>query len=328
MTMRLIPHSAAISEFVASYNGDCGETAELTLLHVINPTAYPLDAAALSAIVKRDISKGWASASGSEPIGSIANDLTALGVHYTNYGYSQPAAFDWRAMLAQWGGIKPVVFEYAKAGNLPSDEAGVQYHFNCCLGWNSDLSAGLFADGDNAVERGGGTGLVTYSLADLAAADVCGMLVGEYQLGGAVTMVPTGWKDDGVTLTAPNGKPVIHGFRDFVLGFPGGWPAWNWPLENESHLTPLELSNPALGGGAHQPFRATLLEWTAAKGAFVCWVGQEYLALEASLAQATAQVSSLTAQVTALQAQVAGEQPTAAQVANDTAIAALKTALG
>lgn len=328
MTMRLIPHSAAISEFCAGYNGDCGETAELALLHVINPSTYPLDAAALSAIVKRDVSQGWASANGAEPIGSIARDMTTLGLKFTNYGFSNPPAFDWKGMLSQWGGVKPIVFEYANAQALPGDEHGVAYHFNCCLGWNDALGAGLFADGDNAVERGGGTGLVTYSIADLEAAQLCAMLVGEYQLGGVVTMVPTGWTDDGTLLRAPNGVVCDLGFRAFVLNFPGGWPAWNWPLEAESGVNPVEMSNPSLGGGTHQPFRATLLEWTAARGVFASWVGQEYVAYRAALAQANGQMASLTAQVAALQAQLAGETPSAAQAANDAAIAALKTALG
>lgn len=220
MTMRLIPNAAAISELVAGYNGDCGETAEMALLHVINPGSYPLNSADLSTIVKRDISKGWASANGSEPISAIANDLASLGIAHTNYGYSEPPSFDWRAQLAQWGGIKPIVFEYARAANLPGDEAGVQYHFNTCLGWDPDAQSGLFADGDNYVERTGGTALVRYSEVDLVNAQVCGMLVGEYQLGssgGTGTTMAIVRNADGTATDSSNGLKVGSGIAAYIF---------------------------------------------------------------------------------------------------------------
>lgn len=54
-------------------------------------------------------------------------------------------------------------------------------------------------------------------------------------------IVPSGWKDDGKTLTAPNGKQVTLGFRDTILTWPEGWPAFVWPAQeydnaNESNL--------------------------------------------------------------------------------------------
>ena len=324
ITMRQIPNAQAVSEFIAGYNGDCGETAEIALLHVINPSVYQLNAGALATVVRRDISHGWSSSNGSEPLSAIADDLGLEHLAFTNYGYSEPAAFDWRGMLAQWGGIKPIIFEYARAGaGLPGDEPGVQYHFNTCLGWDPATGQGLFADGDNSVERQGGSALVIYSEADLATAQVCGMLVGEYQLGGVVSMVPAGWTDDGTKLTAPNGENSTLGFRDFVLNFPGGWQTWNWPLQAAYGADPLEVSNPALGGGTRQVFRATVLEWTPARGVFVAWIGDEYLALQAQLTKArtdaaseTAQVSSADAQVTHLQAQVAQLQAQLAAAQN------------
>src|SRR5215467_13361489 len=46
--------------------------------------------------------------------------------------------------------------------------------------------------------------------------------------GGTVAKdVPAGWKDDGTTLTAPDGVPVVHGFRDWVLEH--SWDAPDWP---------------------------------------------------------------------------------------------------
>lgn len=284
MAMRLIPGAAALSEFVAGYHGDCGESAELALLHVIHPAIFPLDAAALSQIVQRDISKGWASASGSEPIGSIASDLDMLGVAHTNYGYSQPASFDWRGVLTQWGGIKPITFEYAHAGHLPGDESNVNYHFNTCLGWDPAAGVGLFADGDNAVERSGGTALVRYSESDLAAANVCGMLVGEYQLGGNTMTVPAGWSDDGTTLKGPvpYDFPIVMGFRAFVLA--NAWDPNDTPVAAAMGAAQVELGNSSLGDGTYQLFKISgQVSWTHARGMFRTWNGQEMAALHHAL---------------------------------------------
>ncbi len=101
MAMRLIPNAAAISEFVAGYKGACGETAEICVLHVINPARYPLNAAELAAVIKRDINHHWAGANGAEPISAIANDLAQEGIKHTSYGFGQPPRFDWRAVLQQ-----------------------------------------------------------------------------------------------------------------------------------------------------------------------------------------------------------------------------------
>jgi N-acetyl-anhydromuramyl-L-alanine amidase AmpD len=94
-------------------------------------------------------------------------------------------------------------------------------------------------------------------------------------LGG--NMIPTGWKDDGTTLTAPNGVKAVAGFREYVLA--DNWDKDNWPLQAEAARTPLEDSNPSLGGGTWQPFRWTTLEYTTKRGVFVAWTGQELLYL-------------------------------------------------
>lgn len=109
-------------------------------------------------------------------------------------------------------------------------------------------------------------------------------LLAYVQQGGV--MVPDNWRDDGKTLTAPNGHRVVLGFREYVLSYPGGWPAGNQPLEEEWHAAPLEYSNPSLGEGQKQCFNWTTLEWTQARGVFEAWQGQEIHALLALLAKA------------------------------------------
>lgn len=106
------------------------------------------------------------------------------------------------------------------------------------------------------------------------------------------TGVPAGWHDDGKTLTAPNGITVGTGIRAKVLVWPGGWPAWNIPQEEEHHMASLELANPSVGAGAQQVFRATVLEWTPKQGVFMMAVGPELLATRAALAKADGELTT------------------------------------
>lgn len=95
-------------------------------------------------------------------------------------------------------------------------------------------------------------------------------------------MTPTGWKDDGTRLTAPNGIAVVQGFRTYILSH--AWASENWPLEPEQSVLLVETSNPNLGAGTRQTFRMTVLEWTPARGVFAGWVGVELLKLREELA--------------------------------------------
>ena len=113
----------------------------------------------------------------------------------------------------------------------------------------------------------------------------------------SVPVVPAGWHDDGATLTAPNGHKVVRGFREFVLA--NNWHPENVPLQEEVGQTPLEESNPSLGGGTQQVFNWTMLEWTRARGVFVAWIGQELLRLRADKATLQAQIADLNARIAA-----------------------------
>ena len=131
-----------------------------------------------------------------------------------------------------------------------------------------------------------------------------------------VSGVPTGWHDDGKTLTAPNGIKVVLGFRNFVLA--NNWNEQNYPLEEEHGQNPLEISNPTLGSGTQQVFRWATLEYTPAKGVFVAWVGAELLALRNLLSGMQPKLADLSKQVADLQAQVAQ-----LQASSDTAVSQL-----
>jgi hypothetical protein len=116
--------------------------------------------------------------------------------------------------------------------------------------------------------------------------------------------VPAGWRDDDTTLTAPNQKVVVKGFRQYVLDH--NWDPANLPLENEHHLDQLEVSNPSLGGGSQQAFRWTVMEWTQKDNrVFEMWTGQELLGLRQQLGGLKQQVQSLQQQIASLKGQSA-----------------------
>lgn len=109
-------------------------------------------------------------------------------------------------------------------------------------------------------------------------------LVNFVKTGGS--MIPSGWKDDGSTLTAPNGVKVVLGFRSYILKFPGGWDPTDWPMAPEFHADPLEYSNPSLGPGQKLICKKKVLEYTPARGVFEAWAGQEVFMLETLLKNA------------------------------------------
>ena len=108
--------------------------------------------------------------------------------------------------------------------------------------------------------------------------------------------VPSGWRDDGTTLTAPNGKVIVKGFRDWVLAH--AWDKNNVPEANEQSFSQVVLSNPVHGAGTVQFFRDCQLAWTQQENVWAVYTGNEAMYLRA-------QHDSLSAQVTALQTQLA-----------------------
>lgn len=104
-------------------------------------------------------------------------------------------------------------------------------------------------------------------------------------------VIPPGWHDDGMTLTAPNNHKVVRSFREYVLA--NHWHPANMPLQEEQGRDPLEASNPALGSGTQQIFNWTSLEWTPARGVFVAWIGQELLKLRDDKTALQEQVAAL-----------------------------------
>jgi hypothetical protein len=83
---------------------------------------------------------------------------------------------------------------------------------------------------------------------------------------------------------APNGVPVILGFREWILSHP--WDATDFPLAPEQqHLPNIEYGDPEAGAGSRQDFRMTSLGWTPSKNVYKIWVGRDLQALEARIGQ-------------------------------------------
>jgi hypothetical protein len=118
--------------------------------------------------------------------------------------------------------------------------------------------------------------------------------------GGNMSGIPSGWHDDGKTLTAPNGHRVVLGFRDFILNHP--WDPSDMLLEEEVYPNPLEESNPSLGVGSQQVFNLTMLEYTRSKGVFVAYVGQELQFVREDRSKLRTQLATSQQQLTTLQA--------------------------
>jgi hypothetical protein len=104
-------------------------------------------------------------------------------------------------------------------------------------------------------------------------------------------VIPSGWSDDGQTLTAHNKMTVVKGFRNEVLA--GGWDADDWPLAVEYTSDSIEPGNPSIGAGSRQDFRKGSLGWTESKGVYRIWVRQDLQAYARMLADARAQIAAL-----------------------------------
>lgn len=143
---------------------------------------------------------------------------------------------------------------------------------------------------------------------------------------------PTGWKDDGTTLTAPNGVGITLGFRNYILAYPGGWHSGDTPLAPEFHADPLEYSDPSLGAGQKLCTKQHTLEWTPARGVFEAYQGQEVYALLQMFLSAVSNLSGVQAQLTQVQQQLAacvasgGGIPAGLQAAVQDAMAAFQSA--
>ncbi len=283
-------------------------------------------------------------ANGASTLGELEATAAKMGyaITYPNSGESASA------FVRRMAGIEPIVLEIAAGHNLvdtltgAGEDAGpdLAYHYICVWGRNSGgasgrtsrvLPAGYWcSDGDNWTQnsvngvrehRTLNSDLVYYAETTLAAALPYGALSVQPHVRVAqevFMVVPLGWHDDATTgvLTAPNGALVQHGFRTYVLNYPGGWDATNVPIDMaEVHVDQVEEFNTSHGPGNIQRFHRAQLSYTPTSGVFQSFVGDEakylrtqYVALGAQVNTLTAANSTLESQIAALQAQIASLQ--------------------
>ena len=162
------------------------------------------------------------------------------------------------------------------------------------------------------------------------------------QLGGSSVAVPSGWKDDGTTLTSPNGKRAVLGFRSHIINAVPQWASDDWVVKEETQVPVFEESNPTwgAGGGAQIVTNRHMMAWSSSLGKIVEeFMGPELLFLRADRDKYKAQlasettleaadqtkISDLNAQISSLQAQLAqGGLTPEEQTAINNAVAALQ----
>lgn len=248
----------AISEFPhvngkTLYTDACGPNAYEIL--AANLAGVAPDQSAMTAIRNDMIAHGQFTPGGGCTIANLQwfaqNDaLRITGFHdneaaYQQYQEALPESLI-RSWLTQYK--TGLIIEIGAAYKLPFNEPGVHYHFVVLLAYDDATDRVLVANGDRL--PAGGPDWMT--LAEVAAADVCGMLALDTPAhagsGGGNMAIPNGWTDDGTTLTAPNKVPVVFGFRNYILSH--SWDSADVPQAPEYDTGALLYEDGRWGGGA------------------------------------------------------------------------------
>src|SRR5260221_321448 len=299
------------TEFVQSLTGACGPNA-LAMGQAWAFQSSGVDTYGVYADMRR---RGLCEVSGASTLEALRQEAVALGLPVVDdRGYGEPWT-DWRTWYLSPVGNAFILMETANGqalrdsiSGLGENASNLHYHFIGIVGHHDggyssraghDLPAGWWAvDGDNYVV---GDALQFYPDDILAAAQPCGALAFGAKVSMQMAGVPSGWKDIGGVLVAPNGKNVQHGFRQAILDA-AVWPAALQPVTGE-YGTP---------GGARQDFTFSFL-WVGAASA---QAGPDY----------PAQIAALQAQIAALKQANASEEagetapPVDPQTAKDAAL--------
>lgn len=254
------------------------------------------------------------------------------------YGYAGDNWSGWQAyVLAQLNAGRPVLIELAVGQNLRDwltgkgeNATNLKYHYITLVGYNSGvvskrpeakgrgvLPNGFWAADGDSFDSGNVLQFITF--ASLSASKPCTALAIERRVAlpapapvpapapqpapaptptGTKMTIPSGWKDDGTTLTAPNGVEVVQGFRDAVLADPN-WPSLLWPLAKEY----------GTASGTRQDFGLAKI-WTKATNVVASDKPTDFVAeitaAHASLATAQASLNTAQGNLAAAETQVSG----------------------
>jgi hypothetical protein len=286
--VHLAPGAEAISEFARQSSGayltaTCVETAALMCLCGVKPVAQVAPAAIGNYL--QGMVNAWRAADPNVSAGGASNYGDA-----TNWLRGQGATVDeniigdgdwWAELQRGCASGYTYLVGVTNAQGLPGDEQGVHNHGLAGLGID-DAGNIVCGDPDNWAANdhmpGNPVGdFVTYTRQDFLNGQISSLTRIH-----PMANIPSGWRDDGTTLTAPNSVPVVKGFRDYVLNHQ--WDNFNLPLHPEYGANPMDPEAPSVGAGTRQDFREGSLGWTPSMGVARVWVGDELLALRAQVA--------------------------------------------
>ena len=138
------------------------------------------------------------------------------------------------------------VLNVANGAGITNNEPGVQWHFVTVGGYDSDTQKFLISNGDETPQDNNPTWVGYYTLYNAVPA---GIAIYDKKV---TTMIPTGWKDDGTTLSNPqNSIGIRGGIRYFILS-QNSWDPTNYPLE-EIHGNDTD--------GYYQTYLKSMVSW-------------------------------------------------------------------
>jgi hypothetical protein len=221
------------------FHGTCQETAVLGGLHAVDPDNWPMNGNTLGDITHEWIQYGYADSSGASAPRAARWYLPRHG-----FAFFEVATARLADALATYGGIYPVVVEYAAAGvGLPGDERGVQFHYNCVVSYNTLSHNVECVDGDNIIVRRSPDGygpLAPYSLSNLQNAHPVNVLVIKrvHMLDFSDEMVKKYYQDKGGNewFCPKTGQTLHGGILDYYKSIPaqhGGLTTHGLPLTPE-----------------------------------------------------------------------------------------------
>lgn len=212
-------------------------------------------------------------------VGNIrANDVIVLDYEVNSTLATATWAYSWLQRQEQnYGGKLPAIYAASAYIAAHLQYSGLARYPLWLANWTFDPNARPAAPAPWAMYQWLQYTDKATAIPGIATSVDCDVFVG----GNAMTGIPQGWKDDGTTLTAPNGHKVVAGFRNYILN--NTWDHNDVPCEEEHPATPIEVSNPGLGAGHVQHFNYSILEWTQARGVFLAYAGKEAMVLRQKL---------------------------------------------
>lgn len=240
-----------LTEFWDGYTGTCGECAEEVAFAAADGRQ---DSEAEMVANTRDMDARHLllAHNGETTLHNLATYARDRGYEVLiEWDYAEPFPHDWHQVILEHAGKNPIILQHARGRYLidqetgARDEATLNYHFTAII--NKQADGYIENDGDNPQVR---SRYQVYSYDTLNRSGICGLLVIKAKENNQVGGVPKGWKDDGTTLTAPNGQSVLTAKRAYILEH--AWDPNNQPCEDAQGIP---------GGGSYQIFDYGQLVW-------------------------------------------------------------------